>query len=196
MTRPDQTLARRHRMVAFACAAFVLVMVGAAYAAVPLYDLFCRATGFGGRPVVATVAPRRLVDRRFEIRFDANVNGGLPWRFNPEQAAVTVQAGEVKTIYYRVTNLGDQETRAVASYNVMPSTSAPFFSKIQCFCFSEQSLAPGQSLDLPVVFFVDPAIIDAPELDDVATITLSYTFFAAKRPAPPVAAAGEDKRKL
>jgi cytochrome c oxidase assembly protein subunit 11 len=196
--RGGSRVSKRDQLVAFSCAAFVAAMLGAAYAAVPLYDLFCRATGFGGRPVVAAAGPGHVSDRMFEIRFDSNVNGGLSWKFQPEAPSISVKAGEVKTVYFRVTNASREETHAIASYNVTPEGSAPYFSKIQCFCFSEQSLGPGQSADLPVVFFVDPAISKDHDLDSVSTITLSYTFFPAAKPATPVAAAasGGNKPKL
>ncbi|MET0483718.1 MAG: cytochrome c oxidase assembly protein [Aestuariivirgaceae bacterium] len=190
-------LSRRHRRVALYCLTFVAAMVGAAYAAVPLYDLFCKTTGFGGTPVTAEKAPDKTLERTFEVRFDSNVNG-IPWRFVPEAKSVTVKAGEVKTVYYKIINTDWTATRGIASYNVTPESIAPYFSKIQCFCFSEQTLGPGQQLELPVVFFVDPAIVDDHELDSISTVTLSYTFFPSKEPPKPVANAGSpaDKPKL
>src|SRR5215207_7609046 len=184
---PD--IPRRHRIVAIACGAFVMSMVGAAYAAVPLYDLFCRMTGFAGRPVVATSAPSRVIDRSFEVRFDANVNPELPWRFVPEEPSVRLRAGEVRTVQYRIVNDSARRTRGVASFNVTPEATAPYFAKVQCFCFAEQSLGPKETLELPVVFFVDPAIAPDKDLESITTITLSYTYFPAKDPATPVAEA-------
>lgn len=190
-------LARRHRRVAITCATFVAAMVGASYAAVPLYDMFCRATGFGGTPVTAEKAPDNTLERTFEVRFDSNVNG-IPWRFVPEAKSVTLKAGEVKTVYYKIINTDWEPTQGIASYNVTPESIAPYFSKIQCFCFSEQTLGPGQALELPVVFFIDPAIADDRNLDSVSSVTLSYTFFPSKAPPKPVANAGPpaDKPKL
>lgn len=188
---PSPDPSRRHHKVAMACAAFAGVMVGAAYASVPLYDLFCRVTGFGGRPQIASSGPGRVIERSFEIRFDSNVNGALPWRFEPEARSVPIKAGEVKTILYRITNLSDQDTYGTASYNVTPMETGAFFSKVQCFCFSEQRLKAYETIELPVVFFVDPAIATERDLDAVATITLSYTFFPAAPPQTPVA---EDER--
>jgi len=185
---------RRDRLVALSCGAFVLFMVGASFAAVPLYDLFCKTTGFGGTPVRSDAGPKRTAERNFEIRFDSNVNA-IPWRFVPEAKSVTLRAGEVKTVYYRIINTDWNETRGLASYNVTPEGAAPYFSKIQCFCFSEQSLGPGQQLELPVVFFVDPAIVENHDLDSVRTITLSYTFFPSEKPARPVAEAAPDGKK-
>jgi len=182
-------LARQHRLIALCCGAFVLSMVGAAYAAVPLYSLFCKVTGYAGTTRVAATAPTRVVDRTLDISFDANINRDLPWTFVPETRRVTVKAGEVKTIYYKITNTSQAPTIGVAAYNVTPMETGAFFSKIQCFCFTEQKLGPGESLELPVVFFVDPAIADNKALDDVRDITLSYTYYPAKRPASPVAAA-------
>jgi cytochrome c oxidase assembly protein subunit 11 len=190
-------LPRRHRRVALACAALTLSMVGASFAAVPLYDLFCRVTGFGGTPVRADRAPERAGERVFEVRLDANVNG-IPWRFLPEEKSVRVKVGEVRTLTYRIVNTSWTETTGIASFNVTPEIVAPYFSKIQCFCFSEQTLKPGQALELPVVFFVDPAVVDDAGAASVKTITLSYTFFSASRPAKPVASAAPpaDKDKL
>lgn len=189
MAEPSRAMSRRHATVALCCLAFVGAMVGAAYAAVPLYNLFCKVTGYAGTTRQALAAPGRVLDRSFEVRFDSNLNGALPWKFTPETTSVTVRAGEVKTVYYRVTNNSPEEMRGVASYNVTPMETGAFFSKIACFCFSEQVLKPGETLELPVVFFVDPAIAEQKALDDIRTITLSYTFFPAKQPATPVAAA-------
>jgi cytochrome c oxidase assembly protein subunit 11 len=185
----DPNLRRRHGRVALACAAFTLSMIGAAYASVPLYDLFCRLTGFGGSTVVAEGLPERVIDRRFEIRFDANIHAGLPWTFTPEAPSISIRGGEVKTFNYTITNTSDRETWGIASYNVTPEKTGGYFAKIQCFCFTEQRLGPGESMELPVVFFVDPEIDKDRNTDSVKTITLSYTFFAAKPPATPVAAA-------
>ena len=197
MTNPGRNpLARQHRLIALCCGAFVLSMVGAAYAAVPLYSLFCKVTGYAGTTRVAAQAPGRTLDRQFDISFDSNINRELPWTFVPEARRVTVKAGEVKTIYYRITNTSQRETTGVAAYNVTPMETGAFFSKIQCFCFTEQKLGPGQSLELPVVFFVDPAVGDNKALDDVREITLSYTYYPAKRPATPVAAATPSPQNL
>ncbi|WP_448951285.1 cytochrome c oxidase assembly protein [Labrys neptuniae] len=176
-------------VIAVSCAAFVASMVGAAYAAVPLYTLFCQVTGFGGKTRVAEQAPSHTLDRSFQVRFDSNINPALPWKFEPEQRLVTVKAGEVKTVYYRITNLSSETTYAAAAYNVTPQETGAYFSKIQCFCFTNQKLGPGESQELPVVFFVDPAIDKVDYLAGVKTITLSYTYYPAKPPATPLAAA-------
>jgi cytochrome c oxidase assembly protein subunit 11 len=181
---------RRDVLVAAACGLFVAAMVGAAYAAVPLYNWFCRATGFAGTPQVATVAPSHVLARTLKVRFDANVAGGLPWRFEPEQNSIEVRIGEVVTVNYRVINQSARETVGIASYNVSPPTAGAYFSKINCFCFSEQRLVGGEVRELGVVFFVDPALVKDGEQDGLDTITLSYTMYPARQPESPRAETG------
>jgi cytochrome c oxidase assembly protein subunit 11 len=176
-------------MIAAACGVFVAFMVGMAYAAVPLYSWFCRTTGFGGVPQVASIAPAQISDRKIAVRFDANVGAGLPWRFEPERTSIEVRLGEVVTVFYKVTNLSDRETAGQAAYNVAPPTTGAYFVKINCFCFTEQRLAPREKRDMAVVFYVDPALARDSEQDDLNTITLSYTFFPL-RPARPGVADG------
>jgi cytochrome c oxidase assembly protein subunit 11 len=176
---------RRDLLVAGACGAFVAGMVGMAFAAVPLYNWFCRATGFGGTPQVATAAPGQVLDRRILVRFDANVASGLPWRFEPEQPAIEVRIGDVVTVNYVVTNLSAQVTVGQASYNVWPPTVGAYFTKINCFCFTEQRFAPGETREMPVVFFVDPELVKDSEQDDLTSITLSYTMYPVRQPEPP-----------
>ena len=159
-------------------------MVGAAYAAVPLYNWFCRTTGFGGTPQVATAAPADILQRRVKVRFDANVAGGLPWRFEPEQNSIEVKIGEVVTVKYRVVNESARETVGIASYNVSPATVGAYFSKINCFCFTDQRLEAGEKRDMTVVFFVAPDIVKDSEQDDLDTITLSYTMYPARQAEP------------
>jgi cytochrome c oxidase assembly protein subunit 11 len=169
----------------------VAAMVGAAYAAVPFYTWFCRTTGFGGTPLVAKVGPAHVSDRHMTVRFDANVGPGLPWRFEPERNSVDVRIGEVVTIYYTATNLSDRETGGEAAYNVTPTTVGGYFDKINCFCFTDQVLAPREKRELAVVFYVDPELIKDSDQDDLNTITLSYTFYPLRRlPKPGVAGAG------
>jgi cytochrome c oxidase assembly protein subunit 11 len=177
---------RRDFVVAVACGAFVAVMVGAAYAAVPLYTWFCRTTGFGGTPVVARTGPVKVLDRKVTVRFDANVASGLPWKFEPEQVSIDVRIGEVVTVYYRAVNDSARETVGQATYNVTPSTVGGYFAKINCFCFTEQRLKPHERRDMPVVFYVDPALAGDSEEDDLNTITLSYTMYPVQQPAKPV----------
>jgi cytochrome c oxidase assembly protein subunit 11 len=178
---------RRDLIVAGACGFFVAGMVGMAYAAVPFYDWFCRATGFNGTTQVATAAPATTLDRKITVRFDANVAPGLPWRFEPEQNSIEVKLGEVVTVHYRVINEAAREIAALAAYNVAPLSFGAYFQKINCFCFSEQRLKPGEKRDMTVVFFVDPALAKDSEADALHSITLSYTFYLQRDPPKPVA---------
>ena len=181
---------RRDIMVAAACGVFVAAMVGAAYAAVPLYNWFCRTTGFAGTPQVASAAPGQVLDRKITVRFDANVLGGLPWRFAPEQSSVEVKVGEVVTVSYTVVNEAARETVGIASYNVSPPTAGAFFSKINCFCFTDQRLKAGEKREMTVVFFLDPKLAQDSEQDGLNTITLSYTMYPVRQPEPPRAESG------
>ena len=183
---------RTHRdmIVAASCGAFVALMVGLAYASVPFYDWFCRATGFGGKPQIASSAPQGALGRTIAVRFDANVAGGLPWRFEPEQNAINVKLGEVVTVNFVVRNLAARATTGQAAYNVAPPSTGSYFNKINCFCFTEQTLAAGEKREMPVVFYVDPALAKDSELDDLNTITLSYSFYPVREPAKPVADRG------
>jgi cytochrome c oxidase assembly protein subunit 11 len=187
-------LVRRHRTVALACAAFVAAMIGMAYASVPLYDWFCRTTGFGGVPLVAKQAPSAPIARRITVRFDGNVAGGLPWSFAPEQNEIELAVGDTALVHYAAKSLAPTDTVGIASYNVSPPEAASYFNKIQCFCFTDQRLSPGEKADMPVVFFIDPAIDQDPEFKSLRTITLSYTFFPSKRAPDPLAATGGDSR--
>ncbi len=183
--RPNPPRSRKHDLaVAAACGAFVALMVAAAYAAVPLYDWFCRTTGFGGTPVVSTTAPDQVLARKVTVRFDANVGAGLPWKFEPEQTSVDVRFGEVVTIYYRVTNEAARETVGQAAYNVTPLSIGGYFQKINCFCFTEQRLSAGERRDMPVVFYIDPALAQDADQNELNTITLSYTFFPVRQNKP------------
>jgi cytochrome c oxidase assembly protein subunit 11 len=184
---PDRNKGRRRDfIVAAACGAFVAAMVGAAYAAVPFYSWFCRTTGFGGTPVRAEGGPVKVLDRKVTVRFDANIASGLPWKFEPEQGSIDVRIGQVVTIYYRAVNESARETVGQAGYNVTPETVGGYFAKINCFCFTEQRLKPHESRDMPVVFYVDPALVGDSEQDDLNTITLSYTMYPVQQPAKPV----------
>jgi cytochrome c oxidase assembly protein subunit 11 len=179
---------RRDVVVAAACGAFVAVMVGAAFAAVPFYNWFCRTTGYGGTTQVASVAPAGMLDRRITVRFDANVSSGLPWRFTPEVNSIDLHIGEVATIYYDVVNTSARVTEGQASYNVSPPTVGAYFTKINCFCFTQQRLAPGEKRQMAVVFYVDPALVKDSDHDDLNNITLSYTFYPVPvEPARPTA---------
>lgn len=184
----------RDVLVASACGLVVALMIGASYAAVPLYNWFCRVTGFGGTTQVATAMPSHTLDRTINVRFDANVMAGLPWKFEPEKTEITVRIGEVVTAYYTVTNLAARTTLGQAAYNVTPLTAGIHFQKINCFCFTEQRFGPGEKREMAVVFYVDPAIVADPEHEGLNTITLSYTFYPLRDEPKPLAAQATDKR--
>lgn len=171
----------RNTRVMAICAGVAVAMVGAAYASVPLYDLFCRVTGYGGTTQVAQYNDEtRILDRTVEVRFDASRENGFPWTFEPVQRSMTVRLGETAIAYYRATNNSDRAITGTATYNVTPYKAAPFFSKLECFCFTEQTLQPGESIEMPVLFFVDAEMDAESRYDDVTTITLSYTFFESQ----------------
>ncbi|WP_207458588.1 cytochrome c oxidase assembly protein [Azospirillum sp. SYSU D00513] len=175
----NDKLKRRNRMVMVSLFGIVAGMVGLAYASVPLYNLFCQVTGFGGTTQRAEAGAERVVDRKVTVRFNADVNNKLPWAFRPEQKEVALKLGETGLAAYRAENRSDKPTVGTATYNVTPDKAGKYFNKIECFCFTEQVLQPGQSVDMPVAFFVDPAMAEDPAMEDVTTITLSYTFFRA-----------------
>jgi cytochrome c oxidase assembly protein subunit 11 len=187
----------RDALVASICGFVVVLMVGASYAAVPFYNWFCRATGFNGTTQVATSAPSAApIERKIAVRFDSNVAGGLPWKFEPEQTEIEVKIGQVVTVYYTVTNQSARTTTGQAAYNVAPLTVGAYFQKINCFCFTEQTMAPGEKREMPVVFYVDPSIVNDSDNEGLNTITLSYTFYPVREPAPtPLAAREPDKPK-
>lgn len=191
-TEPQmQRKLRRDIVIAGSCGAFVAFMVGAAYASVPLYDWFCRTTGFAGTPLVSTKAPDRVLDRTITVRFDSNVTGGLPWKFVPEQNTIDVRPGDVVTVNYKVINQAARVITAQASYNVAPPQVGGYFNKINCFCFTEQTLKAGETREMAVVFYVDPKIAEDRDMATLNTITLSYTFFPMKEVDKPVAAAAD-----
>ena len=167
----------RIRLTALVAAGVVFGMVGVAYAAVPLYQIFCQVTGYGGTTQVAAAAPAEVGGRSITVRFNADTAHAMPWRFRPRQRAIAVRVGEQSLALYEAVNSSQRRIVGSATFNVTPAKAGAYFNKIECFCFTEQALAPGESVDMPVSFFVDPAISDDPNLDDVNTITLSYTFF-------------------
>jgi cytochrome c oxidase assembly protein subunit 11 len=177
----------RHLLVAFLCGGFVAVMVGVSYAAVPLYSWFCRTTGFGGTTQVAKTAPEQSSGRVITVRFDSNVAPGLPWSFEPERRTIDVRLGEVVTVYYAVRNESARVTTGQAGYNVTPPTVGAYFEKINCFCFTQQTLQSGEKRDMAVVFYVDAKLAADVEQNGVNNITLSYTFFPVRVPERPVA---------
>ena len=156
-------------------------MVGLAYASVPLYRIFCQVTGFGGTTMKADTAPGAVAGR-IGVRFDANIDPRLPWKFEPEQATVRIHPGGRTTIYYRATNYTARSTTGQAIFNVTPESAGKYFSKIECFCFTEQTLKPGESVRMPVVFFVDPKVRNDPDTSHLDEITLSYTFYPVENP--------------
>jgi len=173
---------RRHAVIAFLCGGLVAAMVGLSFAAVPFYSWFCRTTGYGGTTQVAKAPPKQVSDRTITVRFDSNVASGLPWRFEPERRTIDVKLGEVVTVYYAVTNEAARATAGQAGYNVNPSTTGIYFEKINCFCFTQQIMQPGEKRDMAVVFYVDPKLADDPEQQNVNLITLSYTFYPVHVP--------------
>jgi cytochrome c oxidase assembly protein subunit 11 len=177
---PDRR-ARANRRLGVALIGVVAGMLGLAYASVPLYQLFCQVTGYGGTTQVAETAPAEVGERVFTIRFNADVDPQLPWAFQPVQREMTVKVGESGLALFRAQNLSAGATAGTATFNVTPLKAGQYFNKVQCFCFTQQHLAAGASIDMPVSFFVDPAIDDDPNLQEVKTITLSYTFFPDAR---------------
>ncbi|MCA0201363.1 MAG: cytochrome c oxidase assembly protein [Proteobacteria bacterium] len=173
-------LKRRHTRVAAASLLGAAAMMGGAFALVPYYDAFCRAIGIGGDPQIAAENTTQVIDRPITVRFDANTDPQLPWKFTPSQPSVTTKLGETVTIHYKATNMGTETTTGTATFNVTPDKIGQYFNKIECFCFQEQILAPGQSAELGVTFYVDPALASDEHTEEVKTITLSYTFFRSK----------------
>lgn len=184
---------RSNGMIAAAAAAVVFGMIGMAYAAVPLYQLFCQVTGYGGTTQRADTYADRVLDRTIKIRFDANT-AGIPWVFRPAQREVEIRIGETKQISYTSRNSSDRAMTGTATFNVNPQLAGVYFNKIECFCFTETTLQPGETLDMPVVFFVDPDIVDDKDLKDITTITLSYTMFPVVEKEQPVASAPVDTK--
>lgn len=174
------TANRRNTRTAVILAAVVVGMVGVAYAAVPLYQIFCQVTGYGGTTQVASDNPKGVIDRVMAVRFDANVSTGLPWQVTAAPR-VTDKIGHVETVNYVAVNLSDKPVTGTAAFNVTPSLAGGYFNKIECFCFTEQTLQPGERVEMPVTFFVDPDIDAVEDLSTVREITLSYTFYASDR---------------
>ncbi len=168
------------------CTLFFSTMFGVSFAAVPLYDWFCRVTGFGGTTQVATQLPDRILERTITVRLDANVSRELNWDFRQRERTVTVRLGEPVIVHFTATNRGTAETVGTASYNVTPQNTGVFFNKTECFCFTEQFVGPGETVEFPVAFFIDPDLDREPALKTVDTITLSYTFFPTRNPSRPV----------
>lgn len=179
MRRPNPA---KNLRVAVIAAGVALGMVGMSYAAVPLYRLFCQVTGFGGTTQRAEAAPAQASEKTVSVRFDANTSGNLAWSFHPVQTAMTVKVGEQNMAYYKATNISDRPVTGSAVFNVTPPQAGAYFNKIQCFCFTEQTLEPGQSIEMPVSYFVDPDMLDDPDAAGIKEITLSYTFYPVDKP--------------
>lgn len=185
-TVPSDLLAavrRRNRRVAIICVAALTLMVGAAFAAVPAYRAFCQVTGFDGTVRKADAAPTQVLDRTLLIHFDTNVRGDLPWEFEAEQNSQTLKIGETGTAFFTVTNTSDRAITGRAVYNVVPETAGPYFRKLECFCFSDQTILPGQTVEFPMIYFVDPEYAEDFETRGKGEITLSYTYFPSVKPS-------------
>ena len=173
-------IARKNRCVGVVLCGVVAGMVGMAYAAVPLYDLFCRVTGYAGTTQIAAKQSETITSRPIKIRFDALANN-IDWAFQPAQRQMELKVGENGLAFYRATNRSDRTLTGTATFNVTPLKVGAYFNKVECFCFTEQTLKPGETIEMPVAFFVDPEIVVDPDLNDVKTITLSYTFFPVEK---------------
>jgi cytochrome c oxidase assembly protein subunit 11 len=181
----------RRGLVALMLAGVVAGMVGLSFAAVPLYRMFCQATGFGGVPQVAETAPDTVLDRTIKIRFDTNVDSELPWDFKSEQRSVDVRIGESALVFFKAHNTTEKPVSGTAGFNVAPEIAGRYFTKIDCFCFKQQTLAAGQSVEMPVTFFVDPKIVEDASTKNIEEITLSYTFYRSDDPSDVATAPGD-----
>ena len=190
MTKPEHDNGKqsRHGVVALALAGLVATMLGLAFASVPLYRLFCQATGYGGVPQRADRAPNEILDRTIRIRFDANVDRSLPWTFLPDQRVMDVKIGDTALAFFKATNNTGAPVTGRAVFNVVPELAGRYFTKIECFCFKQQMLAAHASAEMPVTFFVDPKIVDDEDTKSISEITLSYTFYRSDK-EPGIAAA-------
>jgi cytochrome c oxidase assembly protein subunit 11 len=183
-TGPSDPQPRRNARVALICAGAFFGMIGAAYAAVPIYKAFCQLTGFDGTPRKAEVAPAQALDKTLTIRFDANVRD-LPWDFRTKQTSQVARIGETKVAFFEVKNRSDKPITGRAVFNVVPEQAGPYFQKLDCFCFSDQTIQPGQTVDMPVLYFVDPKYASDFETRNKSEVTLSYTFYpSTTAPAP------------
>jgi cytochrome c oxidase assembly protein subunit 11 len=170
-------LAHRNGRTAALAALLVAAMVGLAFASVPLYRLFCQVTGFGGTPLRAEEVNTQATGKLVNVRFDANTSSALPWRFQPERKLERVAVGAREMAFYTAKNLSDRPIKGTATFNVTPVQAGQYFTKIQCFCFTEQLLQPGEEVRMPVIYFVDPKILQDPQASRISEITLSYTFY-------------------
>ena len=180
-----------HGILALSLAALVAGMVGLSFASVPLYRLFCQVTGYGGVPQRADKAPGEVLDRTIKIRFDGNVDGSLPWTFAPVQQTMDVKIGETALAFFKASNNSSSPVTGRAIFNVSPELTGRYFTKIECFCFKQQTLEVGQTVEMPVTFFVDPKIVDDDDTKHITEITLSYTFYRSDEPPSPAASVFE-----
>ncbi|GEP02601.1 cytochrome c oxidase assembly protein [Methylobacterium oxalidis] len=192
MSDPRSNPNRKANRTALACAGLVAGMTGLAFASVPLYDAFCKATGFDGTPIQGA-APRASAsgahaDDSMIVRFDTNVSAGLPWAFRAETRKVEARLGETTTVFFQAKNTGSAPSTGIATFNVQPGLMGGYFVKVECFCFKEQTLQPGETMDFPVVFYIDPAMRQDSNTSHLSEMTLSYTYFASKNGAPATAA--------
>jgi cytochrome c oxidase assembly protein subunit 11 len=194
MAAANRSHRRRNGATVVLLVSVVTGMIGLSFASVPLYRLFCAATGYGGTTQRAETAPTRIAAGLITVRFDAQVAPGLDWEFRPLERAVAVHPGAQNEVFFRAVNRTAAPVTAQAVYNVTPNKAGIYFDKLQCFCFNSQTLAPGQSVDMGVVFFVDPDIMTDPSTSEVRSITLSYTMFRAPEAASPTAAAAPRSR--
>jgi cytochrome c oxidase assembly protein subunit 11 len=183
---------RRRSILALSLVGLVAGMVGLSFASVPLYRVFCQVTGYGGVPQRAEKAPGEVLDRTVTIRFDGNVDRSLPWTFAPVQQTMDVKIGETALAFFKASNNSSGPVSGRAIFNVSPELAGRYFTKIECFCFKQQTLAAGQTVDMPVTFFVDPKFVDDEDTKDISEITLSYTFYRSDEPNPPAAAAAPE----
>lgn len=181
MDRPShEDIQKKNAKLGLTVFAVVVCMIGLSYAAVPLYDAFCRVTGFGGTTQTAQELPDEILDRKVTIRFNGDIDSRMPWKFTPEQKSIEVRLGQKGLTAFHAINTANEPATGTALYNVTPLKAGKYFNKIQCFCFDEQTLAPREEVSMPVLFYVDPAMNDDPNMNDVTTITLSYTFYHAE----------------
>jgi cytochrome c oxidase assembly protein subunit 11 len=185
----------KNGMVAAICVGLFLGMIGLSYAAVPFYRLFCQVTGYGGTVRQVEQASGVILDQTIKIRFDGNVVPGLQWEFQPDQREVEMKIGETKQIFFHAKNMSNVETTGQATFNVTPEQVGAYFNKIQCFCFTETTLKPGEALEMPVLFFVDPDIVKDRETNTIKTITLSYTFYPREKTQGVADAKAKDNAK-
>lgn len=174
-------LQQQNKKIFYFLAGLVFFMLGLAFLSVPLYRIFCQKTGYAGTPLTAFDLPDKVLKRKIRVRFTSSVNRDLPWSFKHQQSYIDVNVGDVGLTFYKAKNLSNRPIVGMATYNVTPEKAAPYFNKVACFCFEQQLMQPGQEMDMPVQFFIDPEIANDPILDDVEEITLSYTFFEYKK---------------